>query len=142
MTVLMNIDCIFTFDKFDKFDSTQSFGDIDIEIEKEDTCWVSLLNDKFFPKLTAYCADMDRDVKDLNKLSTCANWKIYSNCTGINGLIGHNGKWFFGHGRNDLDNWELELTNKYGFGKNVDWSWMYAKDPTQAWIEKLKQIAA
>lgn len=142
MTVLMNIDCIFTFDKLDKFGGTQSFGDLDVEIEKADTCWISLLNEKFFPKLAAYCADMDRDVKDLNKLSTSANWKIYSGCTGVDGLVGHSGKWLYGHGHNDLDKWELELTNKHNFGKNVDWSWMYASDPMQALIEKHRKMAA
>jgi hypothetical protein len=138
MTALMRIDCILTFDSFDRGESMQSFGNFDIEIEQGDTSRRSLLNDKFFPKLTDFCTIFRRDVRDLNTLSTSANWKIYSDYTGVEESSEYVFKWFFGEQPYDQHPWDLELTKKYGFGSNVDWSWMSADDPFEA--AKMKKI--
>ncbi len=137
MTTTMKMNCILTFDVPDASGNTQNFFDIEILVGKQDNCWQALLDKELFCLIPALCASAGRDVRSLSKLSTAANWNVFKHCTGKEGLVGHNGKWFFGHGRDDLDAWEQRLMQEYGFGADVDWSWMHEKDPMKAWTEKM-----
>ena len=137
MTTIMKMNCILTFDKPDADGDNQDFFNIEMQVSEQDRCWRELLNAKLFGEISAFCESVGRDPRQLSKISTCADWDAFEQCTGESGLVDHNGKWFFGHGRDDLDAWENALMGTYGFGEDVDSSWMQEVDPTKAFIERV-----
>lgn len=122
----MSVNVILTFDSNDKDLDIQEVFNLKILVSKNDIEPIEFFHKKFFKKVIQKCKTLNRDAGDLVKISTCSDWGLYESVTGSQPLsdIGHSCKWFFGNGRLDMDPWEKSLEQKFGFGKNVDMSWV------------------
>ncbi len=122
----MNVNVILTFDGINEDGDTQEIFDLKILVSKNDIEPINFFHKKFFKKVLRKCRTLHRDVGDLVKISTCSDWVSYESVTGSKGLsqLGHTCKWYFGNGRLDIDRWEKALVREFGFGKNVDMSWV------------------
>lgn len=137
------VDVILTFDTPDAYGETQEFFDLNIPISVKDIDAVEFLNKQLFKRIAKKCELYKRNTNDLIKISTASNWGLYEEVTKAESLssLGHNCKWYFGMNRDDLDAWEIELMSQYGFGTNVDMSWLKNGD-MQVYIEKLNKALA
>jgi hypothetical protein len=146
---LMNMNVILTFDTGDKHGDTQEICDLRIPVSKNEIDAMSFLNEKFFKRVVSKCNQFNRSVGDLIKISTCSNWDVFESTTNLKALseFGHDCKWYFGTGRNDLGTWERVLMSKYGFGMDADMSrlnddviaTMIMKARVDTLLEKIKQ---
>jgi hypothetical protein len=144
----MNINVILTFDKGDKHGDTQEVCDLRIPVSKNEIDAMTFLNEKFFKRVVSKCNQFNRPVGDLIKISTCSDWDVFETTTNLRALpeFGHDCKWYFGTGRNDLDTWERVLMSKHGFGMDADMSrinndavaTMIMKAKVEALLEKIK----
>ena len=122
----LDVNVILTFDMCNIHGDTQEFFDLKIPICSREKNAASFIHQKFFKRVTKFCARIGRDVHDLVKISTASNWNLFTEVTGKQSLpdLGHSCKWYFGNGRDDLDPWEQHLMKTYGFGSQVDMSWV------------------
>ena len=123
----LTVDVILTFNKCGgQCNETQDFYEVDVPLNTMDSDAAKFLNEKFFPAIYDICVSNNRQPGELIKISTSANWKMYEKLTGGEKPMsfGHPCKWYFGTGRNDLDNWEKYLIKKYGFGLDADIFWL------------------
>ena len=145
----MDMNVILTFDKGDKNGDTQEFFDLRIPVSKDEVDAMTFLNEKFFKRVVKKCNQYNRPVGDLIKISTASNWSVFETITNLEALseLGHDCKWYFGTGRNDLDVWERTLMSKHGFGMDADMSrinddgiaTMMMKAKVEALLEMIKQ---
>lgn len=122
----MYVNVILTFEKCNEYGETQEFFDLYLPISKKERGAVELIHNKLFKRIVKQCKRLQRSVGDLIKISTASNWGLFKDVTGLESLmeLGHNGKWYFGKGRTDLDSWEMELMEVYSFGIDVDMSYL------------------
>lgn len=120
------VNVILTFAQDDPDYGTQDIFDIQLPVNQKETNAVEFLNSKLFKRIAHKCHQFGRDPKQLVKISTAANWSVFAAKTGQRTLpdLGHSCKWYFGVGRDDLDNWEESLMRRYEFGVDADMSWM------------------
>ncbi len=114
------IDTILTFRPSKKFECSQEFPEFVVVFDfGEDP--LDALDEKFFPLIEDFCNSVGRDCADLIKISTCAPWTLFKQRTQLPSLMdyGHSGKWYFGYERDDLDPWEMFLTERFGFGTRL-----------------------
>jgi hypothetical protein len=116
----MNIDVILSFNSINQDGESQEWFNFDIEITDSCEEAVSFFNDYVFEIISEAISDLDRDPADLWKISTSSNWNLYKQITGKESLadLGHNCKWVFDEDLVDLDDWEIELRDRFGFGSN------------------------
>lgn len=121
----MSVNVILTFNTF-KNDDKQEVFDIKLPISSHEISAFHFFHLKFFKRVQKKCITLNRNPKDLIKISTCSDWNLFEKVTNLPALCekGHPCKWYFGNGRNDLDVWEKELMRIYGFGTNHDMSWV------------------
>jgi hypothetical protein len=134
----MNVNVILTFeDRCESDIDSQEFFDSEIRVRRSDKNVMTFLNEKFFPRVVSYCERYDRSPKNLIKISTCAHWHVYEEITGKKPLYQHGNscQWIFGKGRTDLGVWEKCLMDTFGFGTNVDMSWVNKRFEKQVEIE-------
>ena len=114
----MYFDVILSFEDVNEHFETQERFYLYIPVPKNTADAKSFLDDNFFKVVVDMCNDSNRSVEKLWKISTAADWDLFTKLTGKDALdtLEHNGKWFFGRGREDLDLWEKELMEKYKFG--------------------------
>jgi len=121
----MYFNVILTFNSSDEFGELQEFIDMRLPLKKDEGDSAVFLMNKFFLQIVKICIDLNREVSDLIKISTASDWGLFESVTGCTSLckLGHSGKWYFGVGRDDIDDWEISLMEKYGFGKGADLSY-------------------
>lgn len=126
----MSVNVILTFDKDGPSGDSQEIFNLKLPVNKRDKNAITFFHDKFFKRVVKKCKLLGRNPRDLIKISTCSNWMAFESVTGQESLVdlGHSCKWYFGKGREDLDPWELKLIQLYGFGEDVDMSWVNADD--------------
>lgn len=124
--VFMCVDVILTFDKPNMYGETQEFFGLMLQINGDESSAAAFINQNLFDEIADKCYCLDRCPEDLIKISTASDWQVFKDATQLPSLweLGHCCKWYFGQGRDDLDTWEIELANEYGFGTDVDMSWM------------------
>jgi azurin len=130
-------DVILTFEHSGIYGDTQEFFDICLPINKNENGAYDFLNKTLFKRVVAACHKFNRPVRDLIKISMGSpDWPVFERHTGKKSILalGHNTKWYFGNGRCDLDSWEKDLIDLYGFGTDVDMSYI-----DKAWCELMKQ---
>lgn len=122
----LDVNVILTFGTPNCFGERQEYFDLRISINQNEISASDFFENKFFKKIIKKCKRLNRDPKDLTKISTASNWNVFKEFTGKQSLIdlGHPCKWFFGNGRKDLDIWEDHLMKKYEFGCNQDMGWV------------------
>jgi hypothetical protein len=122
----LSVNVILTFAQDDPEYGTQDIFDIKLPVNRKETNAAGFLNKKLFRLIAHKCHQFGRDPKQLIKISTAANWSVFADKTGQRTLpdLGHSCKWYFGVGRDDLDNWEESLMRRYEFGVDADMSWM------------------
>lgn len=123
----MNVNVILTFNTSNKQGESQEFFDLKLAISKMEISAGQFMHSKFFKKIVAKCKIFNRNPEDLIKISTASNWGLFKDVTGLPSLneLGHSCKWFFGNGRDDLDDWEQTLMKTYSFGINADMSYIF-----------------
>ncbi|WP_417247400.1 hypothetical protein [Celeribacter sp.] len=137
MTTIMKMNCILTFGEATANGDIQGVLNIDILVSEKDHCWRELLDAQLFSEIAANCASTGWDVRQLVKISTCADWDTFERCTGEIGLIDHDGKWYFGRGRYDLDEWENVLMRQYGFGEDVNVSCVQEEEELKVFMARM-----
>ena len=122
----MRVNVILTFKTLDEDGENQEFFDLHLPVSKKEANAVQFIDNKFFKRVVKKCKQLNRSVGDLTKISTASNWSLFTEATKLESLmdLGHNGKWYFGKGRNDLNSWEKDLVDIYGFGIDADLSYM------------------
>ena len=132
---------ILSFEHSGIYGDTQEFFDICLPINKNENGAYDFLNKTLFKRVVAACHKFNRPVGDLIKISMGSpDWPVFEGHTGKKSILalGHNTKWYFGNGRCDLDSWEKDLIDVYGFGTDVDMSYI-----DKAWCELMtKKVLA
>lgn len=120
----MNVDVILTFSTTNELGEAQLRFDLKLPVSKDEVDAVKFIHRKFFKEIVAQCKKYNRNVEELVKISTSSDWNLFTQVTGLPSLdeLGHSCKWFFGTGRDDLDEWEQALMKIYGFGTKADMS--------------------
>jgi len=133
--MFMNV--ILTFETANKFGETQEFFDLYLPIDPKEKNAVDFIHRKLFGMIVNKCRQLKRPLGDLTKISSAGNWALFTKVTKKKSLIewGHNGKWYFGKGRDDLDFWEKELMAMHGFGTDADMSWMKSPSATEEYLK-------
>lgn len=113
----LRINCILT---FKNFMGGQEYFDVYVSVRKNEKSAKDLLDRAFFPAICKHCSKLGRDVVDLNKISTAADWNAYEAYVGIDSaeLDAGNGKFFYGKDTGWTDSWTMEQEAKFGFGAN------------------------
>ena len=136
----MLMDVILTFNTPDIDGETQEFFYLQLPINKNEVNAEIFIEKKLFKRVAKKCQLLNRSVGDLIKISTGSDWKTFKKTTKMESLadLGHSCKWYFGKGRCDLDSWEIELMESYGFGMEADMSFIDIN-----WVQALRaEIAA
>ena len=123
----MRANVILTFNKNGgEFNDLQEIINLNIPISKSDINLYAFMNKKFFPRVVKSCTKLNRSPRDLEKISSCSDWHVFTKVTNTKSLdeFGHSCKWWFGNGRNDLDSWEKHLMEIFDFGQDVDMSYV------------------
>jgi hypothetical protein len=120
----MNVNVILSFATLNKCGDSQEYFDIKLPINEIEIDSVDFVHTKLFSRIEKKCHFFGRDPRDLIKISAACDWDLFEQYTGQSALcnLGHPCKWYFGLGRDDLDNWEKELMQTHGFGTNADMS--------------------
>ena len=120
----MGVNVILTFETPDGRGERQEFFDLSIPVGEREKSADEFINNKLFKRIVKKCHLLNRDPRDLIKISTASAWSVFERKTGLPSLgsLGHSCKWYFGKGRNDLDLWEIYLSAQYGFGVHADMS--------------------
>lgn len=131
--IYMNVNVILTFYTWDDDGETQEFFDLKLAVSKKEASADLFMHSKFFKKIVDKCKKYNRSPEDLIKISTASDWSLFKEVTGLPSLdeLGHSCKWFFGTGRDDLDEWEKALMKIHGFGTHADMSY----------VSKMREIA-
>ncbi len=113
----LRINCILT---FENFTGGQEWFDVYVPVRKKEKSVKDLLDRAFFPAICKQCSKLGRDVADLNKISTAADWTAYKTYVGIDSaeLDAGNGKFFYGKQFGWKDSWTIEQEEKFKFGAN------------------------
>ena len=116
---------------------TQEMFDLTLRIRKSETSCIDFLNRELFPRIVKSCKRLDRDHRDLMKISTASDWDLFEKTTNLPSLasLKHSCKWYFGTDRSDLDFWELDLMRRLGLGSDVK----FDNNFTDEYFEQLKQ---
>ena len=122
----MYFNVILTFNSNNEYGDSQEFFEMKLPLKKDEGHSAKFMMNKFFPKVVGKCANFNRSVGSLIKISTASDWDLFEKVTGFESLctLGHSCKWHFGEGRNDLDEWEIMLMKEYGFGTEVNLSYI------------------
>lgn len=122
----MNVNVILSFQTSNPYEGNQEFFDLNIPVRKQEADAVSFFHKKLFKRIVKKCQHLGRRPEDLIKISTCSNWTLFEEVTGLPSLsgLGHSCKWYFGNGRLDLDPWEKALIEEFNFGIEQDISWV------------------
>ena len=122
----MNVNVILTFNTSNSQGESQEFFDLKLAVSKKEVSAAQFIHSKFFKKIVTKCKKYNHDVGDLIKISTVSDWGQFESVTGLPSLdeLGHSCKWFFGTGRDDLDEWEKALMKIHGFGIKADMSYV------------------
>ena len=122
----MGVNVILTFNTPNSAGESQEFFDLAIPVNCLESDAITFFDEKLFKRIVKKCKQLNRNPSDLIKISTCSNWDVFEEKTKQPALpeLGHSCKWFFGNGRTDLDAWEMNLIHRYGFGTDVDMSWV------------------
>lgn len=122
----MDVNVILTFNTSNEEGDSQEFFGLKLAVSKKEASAVQFMHAKFFKKIVAKCKFFNRNPEDLIKISTASNWGLFKEVTGLPSLdeLGHSCKWFFGTGRDDLDDWERALMKTHSFGINADMSYI------------------
>lgn len=125
----MNVNVILTFDVDSEWEERQEFFDIKLPVNTKELNAILFIHRKLFWRIAKKCQLFRRYPKRLIKISTAANWGIFAQKTGKPTLcdLGHPCKWWFGTGRHDLDDWEKTLMAEFGFGVDVDMSFVNSR---------------
>ena len=117
----MHVNVILTFETWNEYGENQEFFDLHLQVSKKEANAVQFMDNKFF------------------KISTASNWSLFTKVTKLESLmdLGHDVKWYFGKGRNDLDSWEKDLVDIYGFGIDADLSYMNGSWTQEQLLEKI-----
>jgi len=118
----MNVNVILTFDVDSEWEDGQDFFDIKLPVNVKELSADQFIHRKLFWRIAKKCQTFGRDPKRLMKISTASDWDLFAQKTGKPTLcdLGHPCKWWFGNGRNDLDDWEKALMAEFSFGVDVD----------------------
>lgn len=122
MSIPMYCNVILTFETpVGIYMDTQEMFDLTLRIRKSETSCIDFLNRELFPRIARACEKLNRNHRDLMKISTASNWDLFEKTTNLPGLasLNHSGKWFFGANRSDLDFWEIDLMRRLGLGSDV-----------------------
>ena len=116
---------------------TQEMFDLTLRIRKSETSCIDFLNRELFPRIVKECEKLNRDHRDLMKISTASDWDLFEKTTNLPSLwsLGHPCKWFFGPNRSDLDFWEQDLTRRLGLGSEVK----FDNNFTDEYFEQIQQ---
>ena len=122
----MNVNVILTFDMENNIGETQEMFDLRLPVNANYKNAIIFFHEKMFKRIFNKCKNIGRNPRNLIKISTCSDWGVFESLTGHDSLVslGHSCKWHFGKNRDDLDSWELNLIKLYGFGEDVDMSWV------------------
>lgn len=131
--VFMNVNVILTFSSCNEYGDTQEFFDLALPVSKSESHSAVFIGNKLFTRISKKCKHLNRRAEDLIKISTASNWDVFKKTTNLPSLcdLGHDCKWYFGIGRNDLDAWEQSLMLKHNFGTEADMSWVNDARPVQ-----------
>lgn len=123
----MNVNVILTFNTSNEHVERQEFFDLKLAVSKKEASADLFMHSKLFKKIVDKCKKYNRNPGDLIKISTASDWGLFEEVTGLPSLdeLGHSCKWFFGTGRDDLDEWEQALMKIYGFGNKADLSHIF-----------------
>lgn len=123
----MNVNVILTFNTSNEHVERQEFFDLKLAVSKKEASADLFMHSKLFKKIVDKCKKYNRNPGDLIKISTASDWGLFEEVTGLPSLdeLGHSCKWFFGTGRDDLDEWEQALMKIYGFGTKADLSHIF-----------------
>lgn len=123
----MNVNVILTFNTSNEHGERQEFFDLKLAVSKKEASADLFMHSKLFKKIFDKCKKFNRNPGDLIKISTASDWGLFEEVTGLPSLddLGHSCKWFFGTGRDDLDEWEQALMKIYGFGNKADLSHIF-----------------
>jgi hypothetical protein len=120
----MPVNVILTFKTYDYHDNPQEIFNVKLPISRSEKNAIEFLNKKLFPRITSECLKRQRDPRLLVKISTCSTWSAFEEATHKPALpsFNHPCKWYFGAGRDDLDDWENALIRDFQFGVDADMS--------------------
>ena len=138
MSIPMYCNVILTFEtSAGIYMDTQEMFDLTLRIRKSETSCIDFLNRELFPRIVRACEKLNRDYRDLMKISTASDWDLFEKSTNLPSLwsLDHPCKWFFGPNRPDLDFWEQDLTRRLGLGSEVK----FDNNFTDEYFEQLKQ---
>ena len=138
MTTPMHCNVILTFETpAGIYMDTQEIFDLTLRIRKSETSCIDFLNRELFPRIVKTCEQLDRDHRDLMKISTASDWDLFEKTTNLPSLAGlnHSCKWYFGAARSDLDFWEIDLMRRLSLGTTVTFEDKF----TAEYFEQLKQ---
>ena len=122
MSKTMHCNVILTFNSSGGiYDDFQEIFNLNLQIHEKETSCIDFLNRELFPRILKKCKSLNRDHRDLIKISTASDWDLFYNQTQLLSLdsLGHSCKWFFGADRPEMDFWENDLANRLGFGTNA-----------------------
>lgn len=127
----MAVNVILTFNDENECGDSQEFFDLKLPLRASHKSAEKFIDEHLFKRIAAKCRTYGRDPRQLIKISTASDWDMFEAKTGKPSLpsLGHSCKWYFGAGRLDLDPWEQQLAEAYGFGSDVDMSWLNEPDP-------------
>ena len=125
-SVYMNV--ILTFNTCDNEGNSHEIFDLYLPLKEDEESAVSFLMSEFFGRIADMCVELGRRKEELIKISTASDWDVFEYVTHKQSLIslGHSCKWYFGIGRDDLDQWEEYLMSHLGFGTDADLSEWYS----------------
>ena len=120
----MYMNVILTFNTYNDDRNSQEIFDLYLPLKEDEDSAVSLLMREFFGRIADKCVELGRRKEELIKISTASDWDVFEYVTHKQSLIslGHSCKWYFGTGRDDLDEWEEYLMSHLGFGTDADMS--------------------
>jgi hypothetical protein len=126
----MAVNVILTFDDYNEWGDSQEFFDLKLPVSAHEKNAEDFIDNKLFKRIFSFCQRWSRDPQQLVKISTASDWAVFEAKTGKPSLpsLGHRCKWHFGKGRLDLDIWEQNLMQEFGFGTAVDMSWVNERD--------------
>jgi hypothetical protein len=113
----MDINVILTFSSLETSEVTQELFDVATNIYEDDDA-VSFLHRELFGRLAYICDDLDCDIREIVKISTAANWSIFTKATNMPSLpdYGHCCKWWFALSEGEFSAWEKYLQRVYQIG--------------------------
>ena len=141
--ISMDINVILTFESLNDFAETQEFFNLSLPVSNDEVDAISFIDKQLFKRIVSECKLLRRRVEDLWKISTAGDWDTFNEITNLPTLgdLGHNCKWYFGRGAGELSEWEQSLSAKYGFGVDIDMSWVGNPVLAQQYMDNLAKQA-